>query len=624
MDKETLSNYGWIVILVLILAVMLALATPFGTFIAGAIKSTTAGLFNVNQTALGSAGIDVDDLVFENCDHLETELRNVTDTYTGDTCCKNCGKVMATGETIRPKIPEGGVYYVGVTSTDTASWEHSTYTAKYVAGDEFPETVNMGDVYHYGDYEYRYNQYYFCGSTMDWYKNTSQGGWGVDTRSDSKTTYGEILSSINGQPVNTLKYTFGRCRYMTESPIIPNTITDMANTFYNCTSLKIAPEIPNSVTNMGATFEKCSSLTTAPVIPNGVTNMYGTFQQCTSLKTYAGNTDPDGDFSNYDIPNTATSLMYTFSSTAIEKPPVIKNGVTSLQGTFSNCQKLKTVPTIPSSVTNMDSTFNACSSATGFNKIVIPAGVTELRNTFSGCASMTDNDTPTMHNNITNLYYTFSGCVSLSDLSSLTIPNAIKRMEGTFMDCTSLVIAPTINHCSSLEDISSIFRNCTKLTTSPLLPSKVNDMGYAFYGCTSLTDDGMPDISKLSLFTLDYTFYGCTSLVNLEGYRVDASAIRSLSTDYMFAECTSLVSAPTFTGFPLIRFQGVFKNCTSLTGTITIDIYGTTPSCGDCFAGVDFEKQNITLAGSYEAIDTFGATGTNYCAECNGKCQGNH
>ena len=88
MDKETLSNYGWIVVLVLILAVMIALSTPFGNFIAGAIKSTTAGLFNVNQAALGSAGIDVNDMVFENCDHVETEIRNATDTYTGDTCCK--------------------------------------------------------------------------------------------------------------------------------------------------------------------------------------------------------------------------------------------------------------------------------------------------------------------------------------------------------------------------------------------------------------------------------------------------------------------------------------------------------------------------------------------------------
>ena len=59
MDKETLSNYGWIVILVLILAVMIALATPFGNFIAGAIKSTTAGFFSVNENALGAAGITI-------------------------------------------------------------------------------------------------------------------------------------------------------------------------------------------------------------------------------------------------------------------------------------------------------------------------------------------------------------------------------------------------------------------------------------------------------------------------------------------------------------------------------------------------------------------------------------
>ena len=33
MDKETLSNYGWVVICVIVLAIMIALATPFGSFI---------------------------------------------------------------------------------------------------------------------------------------------------------------------------------------------------------------------------------------------------------------------------------------------------------------------------------------------------------------------------------------------------------------------------------------------------------------------------------------------------------------------------------------------------------------------------------------------------------------
>jgi len=57
MDKETLSNYGWIVICVLVLAVMIALATPFGTFVSDAVKSTTQGLFDVNQNALNSTGL---------------------------------------------------------------------------------------------------------------------------------------------------------------------------------------------------------------------------------------------------------------------------------------------------------------------------------------------------------------------------------------------------------------------------------------------------------------------------------------------------------------------------------------------------------------------------------------
>lgn len=61
MDKETLSNYGWIVICVLVMAVMIALAGPFGNFVAEAVKSTTQGLFDVNQGALDAAGIQIAD-----------------------------------------------------------------------------------------------------------------------------------------------------------------------------------------------------------------------------------------------------------------------------------------------------------------------------------------------------------------------------------------------------------------------------------------------------------------------------------------------------------------------------------------------------------------------------------
>jgi hypothetical protein len=59
MHKETLSNYGWIVICTLVLAVMIALATPFGEFIRDGVWSTTNGLndtLNKNMEIVGLNG----------------------------------------------------------------------------------------------------------------------------------------------------------------------------------------------------------------------------------------------------------------------------------------------------------------------------------------------------------------------------------------------------------------------------------------------------------------------------------------------------------------------------------------------------------------------------------------
>ena len=39
MDKETFSSYGWIVITVIVIAIMIAFATPFGEFIVKAVQN---------------------------------------------------------------------------------------------------------------------------------------------------------------------------------------------------------------------------------------------------------------------------------------------------------------------------------------------------------------------------------------------------------------------------------------------------------------------------------------------------------------------------------------------------------------------------------------------------------
>lgn len=56
MDKETLSQYGWVVICVLVLAVMIAFASPFGTAIKEAIDGTVKALDAGADKALATAG----------------------------------------------------------------------------------------------------------------------------------------------------------------------------------------------------------------------------------------------------------------------------------------------------------------------------------------------------------------------------------------------------------------------------------------------------------------------------------------------------------------------------------------------------------------------------------------
>ena len=56
MDKETLSNYGWIVICVIVLAVMIALATPFAETIRDAVVEAVEKLVEEADAAI--SGID--------------------------------------------------------------------------------------------------------------------------------------------------------------------------------------------------------------------------------------------------------------------------------------------------------------------------------------------------------------------------------------------------------------------------------------------------------------------------------------------------------------------------------------------------------------------------------------
>ncbi len=327
MDKETLSNYGWIVICVLVLAVMIALATPFGGYISTAVKSTTQGLFDTNKNALNSTGlINIGDQSFDS-----KGLNDETATFYYDHGDYLYLQIPVSGNmTGAPTIEEGRKFVkeyaailLGASFDDylrnTGATEDELWTELQLTDETFEPAV-LGN------------------------------GWSVYVKSTEQTAYAPILESINGIPitnmfgtfkdctslktspkipnsVTNMNYTFDGCISLTTAPAIPNSVTDMASTFAGCTSLATAPTMPNGVTYMGDTFYGCTSLTTAPAIPNSVTDMYNTFYYCTSLtgtiEINANPTEYDGCFSG-----TSKKIILTGSSTMLSQIAGGKSNIT--------------------------------------------------------------------------------------------------------------------------------------------------------------------------------------------------------------------------------------------------------------------------------------------------------
>ena len=177
-------------------------------------------------------------------------------------------------------IPAGAHYYIGLGETEVGDYSGATEVLN--PGDPFPETVKNGDVYTFGDYEYKYN--YTTSGWGGWYEETSINGWGVAVLSKTKSSYGSILNSINNKPITSITGTFADCTEMTTSPAIPSSVTSMEYA-YMASGLVDASSIviPNGVTSLNCTFSDCYELTKAPVIPAQIDDMSSAFENCTSI-----------------------------------------------------------------------------------------------------------------------------------------------------------------------------------------------------------------------------------------------------------------------------------------------------------------------------------------------------
>lgn len=59
MDKETFANYGWLVVTVIVVALMIAFASPFGNHVIEEVKTLVGGFDTQAGEAITQMGTDL-------------------------------------------------------------------------------------------------------------------------------------------------------------------------------------------------------------------------------------------------------------------------------------------------------------------------------------------------------------------------------------------------------------------------------------------------------------------------------------------------------------------------------------------------------------------------------------
>ena len=515
MDRQTLSNYGWIVIAVLVLSVMLALATPFGQFIELGVKNTLFGLIDTSDNAIGIIGVHNPNTGSGGGEQTEPTIPD-------DALIFNEGEL----------IPVGGIYTQGYEDED-GNWIETNYLVGNGIDVYFPK-IQAFDTFIYENYGYEY----LDGTEIIYEQHTEPlDGWCVWAEDYDLPVGEKIATKINGKYVKDANCTFSSHETLVTSPELPVTIEYMNGTYEGCTSLVSMPEIPQKVKSLDGAFCSCTSLSNITTIPDGVTSMWYTFADCTSLSTAPA------------IPSSVTCLDETFyGCSSLITTPDMSNavGITEFYNTFTDCHSIKNVPSLPPNLTNVDylfenytsletvgslpikitsmeNTFAGCTSLKSIG--VIPSSVTSMNSTFAGCASL--KNAPAISQNVSETKYTFFGCKSLKEVTVNSNKLSEEKAEG-FLAGTSKEVY-IIGNCN--EEIKNMIcklntgydgTECVHYLSDEIIPVggiyKLDDNHDAIVG------DGtkkfiFPMKSRTTFEYGDYIYYYNVNVTAASGYK---------------------------------------------------------------------------------------------------------
>ena len=425
MNKETVSHYGWIVVLSLVMAVLIAFTTPMGKYVGMAASNIIRGFGRTNINAMSDKNInDMQQKWQDKIDELDNNMIKTNLKQNG-------------------KIPSNTTYEKADGTTLSGN-----------NGDSYPSSPSDGDVVVFENtYKYTYS--------------ADENGWSMITINKDLNVYPGIFTQIANKDIVNLYEAFRDCINMIQSPAIPSTVKNLHSTFYGCSSLIDVTNLPDSVDEYGLilTFAKCESLTGVPKLPTGAKNLNSTFEGCSSLIDVTNLPD------SVDECGLTNTFAYCKSLTCVPKLPT---GAKYLIGTFKYCENMSQPPILPEDTIQLDSTFMYCTSlryTPEFTKDIV-----SMPNAFDHCTSL-ETVNPLKFSHYENLRLTFYGCTSLRGNIEIDIVSgsSIYNYNGTFGGRTSS--SPYITITGSLSDtwkkaLANTGENVRYLDSSGILRDK--------------------------------------------------------------------------------------------------------------------------------------------------------
>ena len=332
-------------------------------------------------------------------------------------------------------------------------------------------------------------------------------------------------------------------------------VLDMSYMFNGCSGLSalILPRpTMSNVRNMAFIFSNCLGLTELDLSnfdTSNVEDMEGMFYGCTSLDKL--------DLSKFNTSN-VTKMSYMFFEcsrlSALDLSMFNATKVANIECMFSTCTELANIelPEFKSSkITMMHKLFNNCSKLVRIDMSKFDtSNVDDTSYMFNMCRELEYLDfTGCCFDKLVNVEGMFALCKKLKSVNGLKIKGGITSTYRFFSGCTSLVDFELSNrnelNTHDVTDMSLMFDECSKLTELdfPCDMTSVKKMNSMFSKCVSLTSVKLSGDGGLSMVEdLGFMFFGCSSLqsVEISDKRQSSSQITDMS--YMFARCEKLIN----------------------------------------------------------------------------------